>query len=156
MSKTPGADGTHNSYALESFPAAAIRFVRALERNRELIALDHGVSASELSALFHIAEVASTTPKELAQYLKMTTGAITAISGRLVSANLIHRVDHPTDRRSLYLRLTPQGHDVMAQIHSEFRAMIAASTAGLTTEQLADFEVSLRTVSEQIAERTAR
>ncbi len=143
-------------YALEGFPAAAIRFVRALERNRELIARDQGVSASELSALFHIAEVASTTPKELAHHLEMTTGAITAIASRLVSANLIHRIDHPRDRRSFYLQLTPQGHDVMSRIHSEFRAMIAASTSGLTAEQLADFEVSLRTVSEQIAERTAR
>ena len=143
-------------YALEGFPAAAIRFVRALERNRELIARDHGVSASELSALFHIAEVASTTPKELAHHLEMSTGAITAIASRLVSANLVHRIDHPHDRRSFYLQLTPEGHDVMARIHSEFRAMIAASTTGLTAEQLADFEVSLRTVSEQIADRTAR
>ncbi len=156
MSKTPGADGAYVSYALESFPAAAIRFVRALERNRELIALDYGVSASELSALFHIGEVASTTPKELAHHLQMTTGAITAIASRLVSADLVHRVDHPSDRRSLYLQLTPKGHDVMGRIHSEFRAMIAASTAGLTAKQLADFEASLKTVSEQIAERTAR
>lgn len=156
MSTTPGADSTRTLYALEGFPAAAIRFVRALERNRELIARDQGVSASELSALFHIAEVASTTPKELAHHLEMTTGAITAIASRLVSANLIHRIDHPRDRRSFYLQLTPQGHDVMSRIHSEFRAMIAASTSGLTAEQLADFEVSLRTVSEQIAERTAR
>lgn len=156
MSKTPEADGTNAPYALESFPAAAIRFVRALERNRELIASDYGVSASELSALFHIAEVTSTTPKELAHHLQMTTGAITAIASRLVSADLVHRVDHPTDRRSLYLQLTPQGHDVMTRIHTEFRAMIAASTAGLTAKQLADFEASLKTVSEQIAERTAR
>ncbi len=156
MSTTPGVESGPTSYALDSFPAAAIRFVRALERNRELIASDYGVSASELSALFHIAEVTSTTPKELAHHLQMTTGAITAISSRLVSANLIHRIDHPSDRRSLYLQLTPLGHDVMARIHSEFRAMIAASTTGLTAEQLESFEVSLRTVSEQIAERTAR
>ncbi len=153
---TPEADSAHTSYALDNFPAAAIRFVRALERNRELIASDYGVSASELSALFHIAEVTSTTPKALAHHLQMTTGAITAIATRLVSANLVHRIDHPSDRRSLYLQLTPQGHEVMARIHSEFRAMIAASTAGLTAKQLADFEISLGTVSEQIAERTAR
>ena len=143
-------------YALEGFPAAAVRFVRALERNRELIALDHGVTASELAALFHIGEVAKTTPKELAHHLRMTTGAITAISGRIVSAGLILRVDHPRDRRSLYLELTPQGHDVMSRIHREFTSMIAESTAGLTPAQLADFEVSLMTVSEQIVERTER
>jgi DNA-binding MarR family transcriptional regulator len=156
MSKISRAEGTQVEYTLEGFPAAAIRFVRALERNRELIAHDHGVSPSELAALFHIAEVTSTTPKELARHLEMTTGAITAISTRLVAADLVHRVDHPTDRRSLFLQLTPKGHDVMARIHREFREMIAASTTGLTARQLADFEVSLKTVSTQIAERTTR
>jgi DNA-binding MarR family transcriptional regulator len=156
MSKISHAKGTQDEYTLEGFPAAAIRFVRALERNRELIAQDHGVSASELDALFHIAEVASTTPKELAHHMKMTTGAITAIASRLVAAELIHRVDHPSDRRSLFLQLTSQGHDLMAKIHSEFRDMIAESTTGLTAQQLAEFEVSLETVSKQIAERTKR
>jgi len=156
MAKTLRADSEHTVHALEGFPAAAVRFVRALERNRELIARDHGVSASELGALFHIGEVGSTTPKELAHHMKMTTGAITAISSNLVSANLLHRVDHPSDRRSLYLQLTPHGHDVMARIHREFLDMVAASTTGLTAEQGADFESYLETVSAQIEARIAR
>jgi len=156
MSTSSRTESPPPEYALESFPAAAIRFVRALERNRELIAQDHGVSASELAALFHIAEVASTTPKELAHHLRMTTGAITAIASRLVAAEFIHRVDHPSDRRSLFLQLTPQGHDLMAKIHREFRDMIAESTTGLTAQQLAEFEVYLETVSKQISELTKR
>jgi len=143
-------------YALEGFSAAAIRFVNALEHNRELIALDHGVSASELRTLFHIGEVASLTPKELAEHLEMTTGAVTAISRRLVGLGLIHRIDNPTDRRSLYLQLSPQGHELMGVIHSDFRSMIAASTRGLTKKQLAEFETTLSTVSEQIRERMKR
>ncbi len=143
-------------YALRGFSAAAVRFVLALERNRELIAHDHGVSASELRALFHIAEVASITPKALANHLEMTTGAVTAISGNLVAAGVIHRVDNPNDRRSLYLQLTPHGHELMAEIFEDFGQMIAASTRGLSEKQLADFESALATVSEQIAERTRR
>jgi hypothetical protein len=42
----------------------------------------------------------------------------------------------------------------MSRIHGEFTSMIAASTAGLSPAQLADFEVSLMTVSEQIVQRT--
>lgn len=143
-------------YTLEGFPAAAIRFVRALERNRDLIASDHGVSPRELSALFHIGEVRSSTPKELASRLEVTTGAVTSISSKLVSANLVQRIDHPTDRRSFYLQLTPEGHNLMARIHREFLEMIAASTAGLTPQQVANFEASLHTVSEQITQRTRR
>lgn len=156
MSAKPEPTDVEAVYALEGFPAAAVRFVRALERNRDLIARDHGVSPSELSALFHIGEVHSSTPKDLARRLEVTTGAVTSISNKLVSANLVHRINHPTDRRSFYLQLTPEGHDLMARIHREFLEMIAASTAGLTPQQLASFETSLHTVSEQITQRTQR
>ncbi len=157
MSIEPAAaHGEPAVYALEGFAAAAVRFVRALERNRELIALDHGVSASELRALFHIGEVASITPKDLAKHLEMTTGAVTAISGSLVEAGVVQRIDNPTDRRSLYLQLTPRGHELMVEIFSDFGQMIAASTQGLTEKQLAAFESALATVSTQIAERTQR
>jgi len=138
-------------HVLDGFPAAAIRFVVALERNRVLIAHDHGLSASELRAMFYIAEFLRVTPKELADHLEMTTGAITAISVHLVDLDLLHRVDHPHDRRSLYLQLTPHGDAIMAKIHEDFREMIAASTSGLTPRQLAEFEFALGSVSERIA-----
>jgi DNA-binding MarR family transcriptional regulator len=38
----------------------------------------------------------------------------------LVGAGLPHRVDHPGDRRNLYLELTPQGHRQMTEIHDTF------------------------------------
>jgi DNA-binding MarR family transcriptional regulator len=141
------------SYSLASFPAAAVRFVRALERNREKIALTHGLSATDLSALFHIGEVVSLTPKQLAEHMRLTTGAITAIANRLVTADLLERVDHPNDRRSLYLELSPHGHDVMAEIHRDFEGMIAAATQPLTPAQLEVFETALSTVANEVFDR---
>ena len=141
------------SYSLASFPAAAVRFVRALERNREKIALTHGLSATDLNALFHIGEVVSLTPKELAEYMRLTTGAITAISTRLVAAGLLERVDHPNDRRSLYLELSPHGHSVMAEIHRDFEGMIAAATKPLSPKQLKVFEAALSTVADEVFDR---
>jgi len=138
-------------HVLDGFPAAAIRFVVALERNRVLIAQEHGLSASELRAMFYIGEVLRVTPKDLADHMEMTTGAITAISGRLVELGLLHRVDHPRDRRSLYLQLTPHGDAIMSKIHEDFREMIAAATSGLTPQQIAEFEYALGSVSERIA-----
>jgi hypothetical protein len=67
-------------HALEGFPVTAIRFVRALERNRENIAISNGLTPSDLRALFWIAEHASMTPKAVAEHMEMTTGAITATS----------------------------------------------------------------------------
>lgn len=144
------------THVLDGFPATAIRFVRALERNRERIAVDHGLSASDLRALFWIAEHAGVTPKAVATHMEMTTGGITAIANRLVALELLQRVAHPSDRRSLYLELTPEGHKVMRRIHADFNGMISASTSGLTVAELTAFESALQSVAAEVAQRTAR
>lgn len=144
------------THSLEGFPAAAIRFVRALERNRERIATDHGLSASELRALFWIAEQGSVQPKDLAAHMEMTTGGITAVSHRLVEMDLLERVAHPNDRRSLYLELTALGHSTMNRMHTEFNHMIGESTAALSTRELTAFESALTAVAGEVASRTAR
>ncbi len=142
------------THSLDGFPAAAIRFVRALERNREKIGTDHGLSPSDLRALFWVAEQGSVTPKALALHMEMTTGGITAITNRLVNQNLLHRIAHPDDRRSLYLELTSEGHDIMREIHTDFKGMIAASTTGLSAKQLVEFENALTTVANEVFTRT--
>lgn len=138
------------SYTLDGFPAAAVAFVRALEGNRERIARDAGLSASELHALLRIGAVVSITPKKLAVYMGMTTGAITAIARRLVGLGLIHRVDHPQDRRSLFLELTPYAHTVITEIHIDFASMLAASTKSLSAGELDAFTGALRTVAAEV------
>lgn len=144
------------AHTLTGFPAAATAFVSALDANRQRIARDVGVSATELRALFQVGRSVSITPKDLAGYLGMTTGAITAIARRLVEADLLHRVDHPGDRRSLYLELTPHGHEVMGDIHRDFSEMLAASTTSLTPEQLADFTAALTAVATEVRTRAER
>ncbi len=141
------------SHTLSGFPDAATAFVSALEENRRRIAERAGLSATELRALFHVAQVVSITPKDLAAYLGMTTGAVTAISRRLVETDHLQRIDHPADRRSLYLELSPHGHEVMTEIHRDFKAMLADSTSGLSDGELERFTDALRTVSGEVRSR---
>ncbi len=143
-------------HSLTGFAAAAAAFVSAVEGNRQQIAQDAGLSKTELRALFHVAQRVSVTPKELAEYLGMTTGAITAIGRRLVDIGLFRRVDHPADRRSLHLELTAHGHDVMNAIHRDFNAMLTASTDGLDAAQLAAFSATLISVGDEVRARTGR
>ncbi|MDJ0321804.1 MarR family transcriptional regulator [Pseudarthrobacter sp. PS3-L1] len=149
-----GTENERKKHVLAGFPQAATRFVRALERNREKIATDRGLSPSELRAIFWIAEHASVTPKQLAEHMELSTGAITAISTRLVDLGWLERVAHPNDRRSLYLVLTGEGHAVMADIHNEFNTMIADSTTALSLEDLTVFERALQTVADEVFRRT--
>lgn len=150
------AEHAPRAHTLDGFPAAATLFVSALDANRQRIARDAGVTATELRALFMVARSVSITPKDLANHLGVTTGAVTAISRRLVEAKLLHRVDHPDDRRSLYLELTPHGHDVMSGIHHDFSEMLAASTTTLTADQLSAFIDALTSVALEVRARAAR
>ncbi|WP_166787998.1 MarR family winged helix-turn-helix transcriptional regulator [Cryobacterium adonitolivorans] len=144
------------AHVLTGFPAAATAFVSALDGNRQRIAKDAGVSPTELRALFRVGRSVSITPKELADHLGMTTGAITAIARRLVEADLVCRVDHPGDRRSLYLELTPRGHEAMGGIHRDFSEMLAASTSSLTAEQLTAFTAALTSVAAEVRTRSTK
>lgn len=144
------------THSLDEFPVAAIRFVRALERNREAIAIRHGLSPSELRALFWIGEKGSVRPKELAAHMEMTTGGVTAISHRLVELDLLERIAHPEDRRSLFLELTPAGHAMMTEMHVDFTSMIAGSTLMLSSDELTAFQSALTAVATEIFARMDR
>lgn len=143
------------THELTGFPAAAVRFVRALERNREAIAIDRGLSPSEMRALFWIAERGTVRPKDLAEHMEMTTGGVTAIAQSLVQTGLLARTAHPSDRRSLHLELTDEGHEVMVEMHADFLGMIADSTSSLTSAQLVEFESALTTVADEVFRHTA-
>lgn len=133
-----------------------MRFARALDRNRELIAEEEGLSASELRALFYIGEHLRVTPKQLATHMHVTTGAVTFITRRLVDIDMLARSDHPEDRRSIHLELTPRAHTAMARIHAEFDEMVSGATAHLADGQVEEFTASLESVATAIAEHTAR
>jgi DNA-binding MarR family transcriptional regulator len=140
---------------LTGFPDAAIHFLRALEVNRNRIALDHGLTSVELRTMFRVGEAGNLMPKELAADLSLTNGAITGISSRLVSAGLLRRTAHPNDRRSIHLELTDAGHEVVTGIHKDFTAMVDAATHELTGAEVDVAAESLRAVTRAIRERLA-
>ena len=139
-----------SAHSLGGFPAAALIFLRALDSNRHRIAKEAGVTGSELRALSRVAEAGSITPKELADSMEMTTGAVTAISTRLVDAALMRRVDHPNDRRSLLLELTPSGDEVMKQIYRKFDAALAVVTKDMAKADLLGCSALLLSAAEEL------
>lgn len=144
------------SHTLDGFPAAAVEFVNVMQRNREQIGLDAGLSPSELRALFRVAAEVRVTPKQLAKYLDMTTAAVTFISRRLVETGLMHRVDHPNDRRSLFLELTPLAHQMMLDVHRGFVELLGAATGELSPAELTTFTTTLQLVARSMVRHSAR
>lgn len=138
------------AHTLDGISAAALIFLRALDSNRHRIAREAGVTASELRALSRVAEAGKITPKDLAESMELTTGAVTAISTRLVDSHLMRRLAHPSDRRSVLLELTPAGDEIMNQIFRDFDESLSNVTRGVSDADLRLCSALLLTVAEQL------
>ncbi len=69
----------------------------------------------ELSALEHLEALGGLTPGELGHRLGLTSGGVTALTGRLVDAGYVARRRHPDDGRMRVLTVTPTGADLLRE-----------------------------------------
>jgi DNA-binding MarR family transcriptional regulator len=68
-----------------------------------------GVPQIELTALEHLDALGGLTPGELGHRLGLTSGGVTALTGRLIDAGYVTRERHPEDGRMRVLTVTPPG-----------------------------------------------
>lgn len=66
-----------------------------------MLAAETGLVMSDLVANEHIRLNGALTPKEIAHWVQMGSGATTALIDRLERRGYVRRVPHPTDRRSV-------------------------------------------------------
>src|SRR5271165_4151929 len=91
------------------------RFGLARDRMRAALARQAGISETDLDALEHLEADGPLTQRELGERLSITSGAVTMLIDRLERAGWVRRGPHPTDRRSVLLRLTDRAeHEVPA------------------------------------------
>jgi DNA-binding MarR family transcriptional regulator len=68
-----------------------------------------GVPQIELTALEHLDALGGLTPGELGHRLGLTSGGVTALTGRLIDAGYVTRARHPDDGRMRVLTVTAAG-----------------------------------------------
>jgi DNA-binding MarR family transcriptional regulator len=117
--------------------------VREFERFRGGVARSHGLSVTELRALSRIVEGGRITPKTLATLMEMTTGAVTALTDRLVEAGLVTREANPGDRRSLFLAPTEAGAATMAHVIETYEDLVRDATEEIDDDHLEEFAALL-------------
>lgn len=76
-----------------------------------------------LLRLFGLGEGNSLTSKELLNWLGVGSGGLSKTSKRLEAKGLLLRFDHPQDRRSSLLQITPEGERVLLTILKNASAM---------------------------------
>jgi DNA-binding MarR family transcriptional regulator len=103
-------------------------YQRAARARRE------GTPQVELAALEHLELRGGLTPGELGHRLGLTSGGVTALTGRLIDAGYVRRERHPSDGRMRVLGVTDTGAEFL-RVHMEPVVEVAdAALAGLSDE----------------------
>lgn len=124
----------------------------AHRRLRAVFGASVGLSPVEFTALMHVGETGEVTPKMLATALEITTGAVTALSDRLVAAGLLARTPNPNDRRSLLLSLTETGARARDTMYRQYYEAIARALTAAPDLHAGDITALLERTAEAVTE----
>ena len=90
--------------------------------------------------------------RDLAARLGVERSTATRMCNRLVSAGLIERAEDPSDRRAVFISLTPEGGEVVAAVTRARRDNVAALLRSMTParrQQLVDVLDEFATLAEK-------
>lgn len=97
-----------------------------------------------LATLRRAGEPFQLSPGELAASMALSTGGTTARLDRLEKAGLVERLPSPSDRRSVLVRLTEAGYEVIEQAVGAGLAEQQRMLADLPSERLRQLDALLR------------
>lgn len=106
-------------------------YQRAARARRE------GTPQVELAALEHLELRGGLTPGELGHRLGLTSGGVTALTGRLIDAGYVRRERHPSDGRMRILGVTEAGGEFLRAHVQPVVEVADAALAGLSDEDTA-------------------
>ena len=111
-----------------------------------------GIPQIELTAMEHLSVLGGLTPGELGHRLGLTSGGVTALTGRLMEAGWVARSRHPDDGRMRVLSVTPAGEELLRE-HVE--PVLETDDGPLGALPAAEAEPVARALSELAARREA-
>ncbi|MGD8450502.1 MAG: MarR family transcriptional regulator [Phycisphaerae bacterium] len=111
---------------IEEDIAAAVRsIVRAVDRQSRWLVEEHGLTSPQAATLRAALRLDSASAGDLARAVRLSQPTVTGILDRLERRGLISRNRDPRDRRSILIRVTPEGiqalHAVPSPLHERFR-----------------------------------
>jgi DNA-binding MarR family transcriptional regulator len=84
------------------------------------------------------------TAGQLAEQLRLTTGAVTGLIDRMEAAGYFRRNGGPTDRRKVVIQLTPKGRERERRIYGPLGQAWAGELSAYSPEELAVIRNFLR------------
>lgn len=114
---------------------------------------DYGLTTPQfgtLEALYHLGPLSL---GDLADKLLVTGGNVTYVMDRLEDQGLVYRYRCPEDRRVIQAKLTPEGHDLVAEVFPGHASYIEHLSRHLTTEEQEVLSGLVRKLGTGIQER---
>lgn len=146
------ADTDTSDHAVEQAVVALRAVLIAGDRYRAAVADHFGIGSVESVVLSLLSEAGQPlTPHQIGSRMLLSSGTVTAILDRLERAGHIRRTQHPTDRRSRLIVLTPAGRRVLQFSNNHLRSVLASSTDGPIGVEVLH---ALRRISHLLDERT--
>ena len=131
------------------------RLSRLFDRELGVNFARHGIEDwmyDVLATLRRIGAPHELTAGELVRQTMVTTGAITNRVDRLESRGLVERVPSPTDRRSVIIRLTPTGLELVDDVVATHLATEAQMLSALSERQRTTLANALRTLAADLGD----
>ena len=111
---------------------SALRLLRRMQASRSA----EGLSSSKLSVLGRLYREGTTTPTDLAAYLRIRPQSLTRLLADLQRRKLITRRPDEADRRQSLLQVTAAGSELLTKEIRSQRTLLAQTIAGqLTTAE---------------------
>jgi DNA-binding MarR family transcriptional regulator len=120
---------------LNSFRLLMLNHSRVLDHQGDLF----GLGDTDIRFLFYVSATRDhVTPKRAAEYLDLSSGAMTNLVDRLVESGHLDRRRNPDDRRSVIVSRTPRGVEATAAIAAVYGAAFAEVVPTSQHRALAD------------------
>jgi len=105
---------------------------------------DEGLSLSQIWVLRHLVHRGSSTPKELADALEVTTGDMTGLLDKLEASGFATRRRSTQDRRKVHVEPTQKARDRFGDLHRAILGMLGGVFEEWRTDELEEFDRLLR------------
>lgn len=98
--------------------------------------LDQLVSSSQATILKSLEVNGPQNATSLAERLRITPGAVTSLSDKLISSGYAQRSKNANDRRVVLLEITDQGREILQQFKVENKNVVNQLFSGLPEEDI--------------------
>ena len=111
----------------------------AMTRLATALGVNRTVGRHALIRLLHFAEDHRLTQFEIAAEMQVTSSNVTFLVDGLEKEGLVERQPHPTDRRTVYVQLTPAGESMAEVLVPSMARFMAAMLEGFDEEEKRTF-----------------